>query len=234
MSKSYLLLGDFCQKIDQPAGLFDRLRCYASRYRARSAPAGAPGRRTNIPRIQVYLFPAIALSVLWLAGCQALLPQGTDSHYVFPPEGTRLVVTEPLPIQPGWARVFLQQGAALPYSGVNWYYPSCNFEVQRVLETPQDVPPGNYLVVRVYRDREEVVQRHPLKLASLVLVSGEDGGGSVMWHETVHMKLQGETSSEVRRLSCRGGFDDAPRALPPSINEIREALGSKVILELPK
>jgi len=53
--------GDFCQKIYPPVGLFVRLRCYASRYRVRSATAGAPGRRTNRRRIQVCLFPAIAL-----------------------------------------------------------------------------------------------------------------------------------------------------------------------------
>jgi len=178
--------------------------------------------------------PLIPLFALGVAGCAALGPFEPDSPYWLPPVGSEVDLKQSLEVPPQSARVFLQQGVVVAKSGVNQFLPSCNFEVNQVFEdTSQTIQPDTFRVLRVGRQWEEVVQQAPTQYAALHLARASvDGGTSPIIH-TVHLWLESARQPEVRRLSCRGGVDDPPKAKPPSGEEIFQALGDIAALRVP-
>ncbi|MGD8310885.1 MAG: hypothetical protein PVG98_15720 [Chromatiales bacterium] len=177
----------------------------------------------------------LAVCFLFLvAGC-ALQTRDLSSRTFMVPEGSRVEVLRAITVPPGRTRVFLQAGR--PGGGTGQYYPSCNFEVRDLKEDEaQTIEPGVFRVTRVHRAPfVEVVQRAPLRLASLGLAmgDGDSDGSDTMVTRTVHMELASEAQPNVSRLTCRGGFADPFDADYPSIEEIRQALGDWARIELP-
>jgi hypothetical protein len=115
------------------------------------------------------------------------------------------------------------------------FWPNCNFEVGRLdQENSQIIEPDRFTVRRSQFLTEEVVQRaEAVHLASLRLADGQDSGGHSMIYEGWHLWLESPDQPDVRRLTCRGVFADPHRADPPSIAEIRDALGDIATLLLP-
>ena len=178
----------------------------------------------------------IAILALGMAGCAGLDSADRDFPYWLPPVGTEVELKEPLEVRPLSARVFLQQGAVVPKTGLNLYLPSCTFAVTQVFEDrSQTIQPDSFQVVRVTGQREEVVQQAPARYAAAYLAGGGiSGGGSTMVMHLVHLWLESPKQPEVRRLSCRGALDDPPLANRPSIAEMGQALGSIAELHLPE
>jgi hypothetical protein len=76
----------------------------------------------------------------------------------------------------------------------------------------------------------------PRQYASLAiggLVSkGDDGPG--MYFEEVRMTLRADQQSDIRELACRGVMTDPGWIEPPTLAEIREALGQYATLKVPE
>jgi hypothetical protein len=175
----------------------------------------------------------ILLASLLMAACSqsGWVKQDTASRYYLPPIGTLVELQRPLTVPPGRARVFLQGGQVT--QGFDQYQPNCNFEIRTLSEQPQVISPEKFLVVKVQRVTEEVVQTaEPIQVAWLGLV-GRDTGGYTMIVRGVHLWLGSDTQPDVMRLTCRGGFDDPWRVDPPSIDEMRAALGDYAHISLP-
>ena len=174
---------------------------------------------------------------LILAGCGNLvtIESDPDNRYYLPPAGTLVRINEELTVPARWARVFLQYGETVAYAEMSRYYPSCDFELTTVEETPQSIKPGSFTVIDVQRGTEEIVRNGPVHYASrgLLAYSGSGSGGQYMIMHTVRMRLESDEQPGMYMLSCRGGLDDPPKALEPSITEMRMALGDKAAIILP-
>jgi hypothetical protein len=129
--------------------------------------------------------------------------------------------------------VFFQRGAIT--LGYDQYAPGCDLEVRRLdANAVQYVKPGRYPVRSVQDTLEQVVIAQPLRLAMAgpLLALGDDDGGQPDIYRGYHLWLSG-ADANLMRLSCRGPFSEPSRAFPPSLEEMRAALGPFATIELP-
>ncbi len=175
--------------------------------------------RIEVPWIR---FLIIALVVTALAGCAASPDSPLASPYFELEPGSVLELHRDLEIPPGMARVFLQRGKVIPKGEVNQYEPSCDFEVRDLSQELQVIRKGVFSIEREQFGREAVAESGGLKLAfSGGLWMG--GGFSVFRYR--RFWLQSDDQPEVMRMTCRGTWEEIVRASPPTLPEIRIALG---------
>ena len=170
---------------------------------------------------------------LALAACAAAVKGDVSSPYYAVPVGSTVELHRSVTIPPGRTRVFIQNGVVS--TGFDSYRTSCALEITELdRDDPQIVEPDTFRVRDVQRiSLEEVVEAAPLRLAALGgLLRVADDGGAPMVYEGWHLWLESPRQPGVRRLSCRGEFADVAVAEPPSIREIRDALGDLATLEL--
>ena len=172
------------------------------------------------------------LIFLVMTGCSHTARQSDDlaNPYQSPPVGSTIVLKEPLTIPPSRTRLFLQQGSAMLLGDFDRYKPNCNFEVRSLTDLRQTISPDAFIVTKVQRMMTEVVRVHGAK--PLPMPAGLDDQGTPMITRGVHLWLGSEKQPDVMRLTCRGAFDDMWAAQPPSIQEIRQALGDLAELVL--
>jgi hypothetical protein len=202
-----------------------------------------PTRRFAFAGSEVWSMSRSKFRYCWLvlvvasAGCTTILAPAPDpsSPFYRVPEGSVVELRQALEVRPGTTRTWLQFGQALG-GRFDRYAPNCNFEIWTIdHERSQHILPGDFVVRRVQNVREEVVRADaPLRLAAWRLAEGGiDGGGPSMVYEGYHLWLENPQQRDVRRLTCRGAFADPWEAYPPSIDEMRAALGKIATLRLP-
>lgn len=174
-------------------------------------------------------WPVVALG---LAACAAPGPGefDPDSRVYPPPVGTRVVVLRDITVPSGKARVTLQKGA-VSERGVHPFDFWCQFEVNDVVPQAQTITAGDFSVRKVTYEYSSVV------LSGQNSVIAQAGQGAINGPSDItrirHMWLQSDSQPNVRRLSCGGAFDRAVDARFPSLNEMRQALGEWVRIEVP-
>ncbi len=168
-----------------------------------------------------------------LSGCASLMgPADPASPFFAVPVGSVLVLHEPVQIPPERTRVWFQGGQAT--YGRNWYEPACNLEVNLLdRQNAQTVEPGRFTVRRV-QQMMEMTDLAPMgRPATAMRAASVDGDGmSYLWLG-FHLWLENPDQPNVLRLTCMGEYAAAWEVVPPSVNEIREALGEVASLELP-
>jgi hypothetical protein len=163
-------------------------------------------------------------SVLILSACQKSLgvresAAGADFVQL---QGAELVLHSPLLVPAGNARVYVQGGRA--GAGFDQYKPHCAFEIQRVDHSGFTIKPDTFRITLVQGSLQSVVMLEPIKVAGLHLAALYDRGGSA-YHEGYHFWLASERQPEVRRMTCYGTYAEPPDLQPPTLQEIRGALG---------
>lgn len=176
-----------------------------------------------------------ALVVLSLSGC-ALVEVEPDpaSPFYAVPAGSVVELHRSITIRPGSTRVWLQRGQ--PGVGQDWWHPACNLEVNTLdRERAQTVAPGRFEVIRVQQMEDYArLQTPPMGAITVALRTdyGDDGGVTWMWLG-YHLWLRSAEQPDVRRLTCVGSYARPFEVRPPSIAQIREALGTVASLHLP-
>jgi len=176
---------------------------------------------------------SIIPAVLFLAACQgggSLAVRdatGVDRFTRF--QGASLVLNHDLSIAAGKARVFLQNGEVS--GGFDSYRTHCAFEIDSVRHDGKTIQAGTFTISRVQGSIQPVVTRGLLQVASLQLFAGLDGAGSQSFYEGYHFWLTSVDQPEVRRLSCFGVYAEPQDLYPPTVEEIRQALGSIAVIQ---
>ncbi|MES9968420.1 MAG: hypothetical protein ABW092_00185 [Candidatus Thiodiazotropha sp.] len=162
--------------------------------------------------------------LLPLSACTQSYMVSDDLAYPYnlPPIGSKVVLMEQVAIEPGTTRTFLQRGRPMSIGDFDRYRSNCNFEVDKLSDRVQLIEPDTFVVKKVQRLTAEVV-RNPDNQPRFFAVE-IDRGSPIVTHG-YHLWLSSEQQPDVMRITCRGAFDDLSRAEPPSIDEIREALG---------
>jgi hypothetical protein len=172
-----------------------------------------------------------AVVALALGACQqSSTVRETSSGSFQQLQGANLVLNQPIRVSAGKARVFVQDGEVR--SGHNSYKPHCAFEIKSVQHDGVVIEPDTFVVSRVQRSVQEVVSAEPPRVAALWLADGMGGGGgSASYYSGYHFWLTSEDQPEVRRMSCFGVFAQPYELYPPTVEEIRFALGAVATLE---
>ncbi len=159
------------------------------------------------------------------------------SNYV-PTAGSKVTVKQRIEVPGGQTRIFLQRGKLITrLSRVDQYWPNCNFEINTLQETPRYIEPGIYTVTRTTRQEREVAFKKSeyIQLASLGSGSAlARGDGTALKFEVVTMRLASEQTPDIRELACRGVFTQPVWVSPPTLAEIRDALGEYASISVPE
>ncbi len=183
------------------------------------------------------LTPWLLLTAVLLGGCMSnpQVVNNTSSPYYKIPPGSLIRLEQPITIPTGRTRIWIQ-GGRIAGTGFNSFEPSCNVEVTYLNETgPQIVEPGEYRVTRTQFLREAISSSGQVMLAARgeLLADAVDSGGDEFFYEGYHLWVENPQQPDVRRFTCRGLYGFPYETRPPSIAEIRAALGSVATLELP-
>jgi len=179
----------------------------------------------------------LVVGITFLTACStALVTDPTARDYV-PTPGSTVTVPQRIEVPGGQTRIFFQRGEIVKkVSQIDLYKPNCNFELNTLAESPRYIAAGVYNVTRTTRQEHEVVFFKPLQFAAIGIGGMADvsGDGPGMYFEEVRMTLRSEKPSDIRELACRGVMTDPQWVEPPTLAEIRQALGKHATIKVPE
>lgn len=165
------------------------------------------------------------------AGCKYPLIE-EHGHYVEISPNSSLTINKEVIVYPGHARAYFQNGRLIEPSGLNYYQVNCELEVQQVKNVKQFIQPGHFDIIRVFQDESPIVLLEaPLSVASLDMVFFDDDS-PVDTKRFWKFALSSKTQPDVRALICRGAQDTPYLAKLPTLNEIKEALGAYIEIQI--
>lgn len=169
-------------------------------------------------------------------GCSRLAVTDPAALYYLPPSGSQVVVKQRLEIPPGMTRVYLQHGKVIAKSARNDYAVNCNFEINTLGDAPRFIEPGIFTITRSQRRTDSIVGLEPLHVASLNLAGSmmERDDGPPLQFEEVRMSLASTPPTDVRELACRGVMTFPAEIVPPTLAEMRRALGDYAEIRVPE
>lgn len=166
---------------------------------------------------------------LGLAGCQSAGPQtGYFSNPVS--GGTELELVESLPVPAGLARAYLQAGEVHRYVDIDQYQPFCYFLMHDPAALTRNIRPAHFTVRSVQLLEQDVRLALPVRVAQWGVAETSDDPG-VIAYET-HMLLEVPAQGDPERLVCSGAFAPPFEAAPIRLAEMRQALGSLVVVRV--
>jgi hypothetical protein len=175
--------------------------------------------------------------LIFFTACSAVLVTDPNAKNYVPTPGTTVTVPQRIEVPGGQTRIFFQRGEIIKkVSDLDLYKANCNFEINTLAESPRYIEAGVYTVTRTTRQEGEVVFFKPLHYAGLAVggIVGRGDEGPSMIFEEVRMTLRTDKPSDVRDLTCRGVTTDPQWVEPPTLAEIREALGKHATLKVPE
>jgi hypothetical protein len=176
---------------------------------------------------------AIAASAAMAAGsgCTTLIKSDEDGRWIPVPAGGTLTLARAVTVPPGRARVFFVNGRLQSSSAS--YRTSCALEIRGLDRTAaQRIPAGSLRIVRVQNYWTEVVALPDPAPRLLPADYGGDTGHSMI-RTGFHFWFEDEPPGPgPMRLTCVGIMADPPDADPPTLAEIRDALGDLARLEV--
>lgn len=151
------------------------------------------------------------LAVPLLAGCEAMLAQkyDIDSQFYKIPDGSKLILNQPLNIPAGMAHVVIQPGRS--GAGANRYAVNCQLEVRQL--GPVKVEPDTFDITRAENSQEWVSQPSIMR-----------------FYRILH--LQSAAQPGVLQLMCQD-WEGPLLGKNITIPEMRAALGNVITLEFP-
>lgn len=188
-------------------------------------------------------FAAAAAACGLLAGCAPISVSDVASSYFQLPANTTVIVRQTITIPPGTAHVTLQDGRIVDH--LRRYEPFCQFEVNDVLESEQEVRPGRFAAARIIRQQKLYgAERQPVLLAANAVTGGENdaGIGKVLLADVsdgpsfflneVRLLLQSVEQPNVRELRCAGGWAFPSSVAYPTLAEMSRVLGKLISIEI--
>lgn len=175
------------------------------------------------------------------AGCSPISVTDSTSTYYQLPASTTVVVRQTITIPPGTAHVTLQDGRIVDH--LRRYEPFCQFEVNNVVDSEQQVRPGRFAAARIIRQQKLYgAERQPVLLAAstatvtdtgtgMGLLANHNDGPSFLLNE-VHLLLQSAEQPDVRELRCAGGWAFPSTVAYPTLAEMEHVLGKLISIEI--
>lgn len=169
-----------------------------------------------------------------LTACMHAPIKDTASPYYNPPVGSHFVLNQAITLPLGDSRVFFQQGQTST-RGFNRFEPHCQLDVKGFSDGNLTLEPKTYEITKVTYKTPFIVLTEPVRLASVtqnIKLAMRDSDGPSEVIEVVEMIFKPSKENQALKLVCGGVQDTPSRTEPPSIDEIRFALGEKASLKL--
>lgn len=191
-------------------------------------------------------YPALFNLIKWLGfstgllimtACNAAPVTDPGSRLYLPTPGSTVTVPQRIEVPGGQTRIFLQRGEIIKKaSQLDLYKTNCNFELNTLAETPRYIEAGTYTITRSSRQEKQVVFFKPLQYAAVGIggMIGKGSEGPGMYFVEVRMELRSDKPTDIRELACRGVMDDPAWVKPPTLAEIRQALGKHATIKVPE
>ncbi|MCU7845682.1 MAG: hypothetical protein KZQ93_17770 [Candidatus Thiodiazotropha sp. (ex Monitilora ramsayi)] len=175
---------------------------------------------------------SMVILILVLTACSQQYLARDDPAYPYnlPPVGSTIVLKQTVTVPAGETRIFLQDGVLKRKSDFDRYKANCSLELRKLEERAREIEPDSFMITEVQRVMEQVVQKEVPDTGFMRV--GFDNSGKPMVVRGYHLWLGSEKQPGVMRMTCRGAFDDINRADPPSLEEVRQALGELAELSL--
>jgi hypothetical protein len=174
----------------------------------------------------------LILVLVW--GCETQIRRSDPGRWIPAAPGGTLTLSQPIPVPQDRARVFFRGGRLQPTGASQG--PSCGIEIRTISrDGPHVIPAGAFGITRVQSYWTEVAALAPgrdPRGVRLRLASAPDGGGTPLIQEGYHLWLGGGPDADVMRLTCLGVLAEMWQAQPPTLEEIRVALGNLATLDL--
>ncbi|MBK8120386.1 MAG: hypothetical protein IPK39_15325 [Sulfuritalea sp.] len=153
--------------------------------------------------MNLQFFAAAAASSLF-AGCAPISVTDVASTYYQLPATTTVIVRQTITIPPGAAHVTLQDGRIVAIDHLRRYEPFCQFEVNDVVETEQQVRPGRFAAARIIRQQKLYgEERQPLLLAANTVTGSQNDAG-------IGTVLRADNGYDASFCSTKSAFDCSP------------------------
>lgn len=179
-------------------------------------------------RLSRAFFAAMLLSLA--AGCHYIADRNRTyriEHDI--PDGSALIVEQPLPVAAGRRDLYIQFGQVQPFGQIDRYYPHCEIVLRHLSDRSRVLPVGRYEIYAAgpYVDPHAQLGS-PIRVAGLGLDA--DPAPSPQLYAT-RMALRGPPGADAQEMIC-GELYDPNEARYPTIDEIRSVLGSLARLEV--
>jgi hypothetical protein len=178
----------------------------------------------------------------FLAGCAPISASDVSSSYYRLPATTTVIVRQTITIPPGTAHVTLQDGRIVTIDHLRRYEPFCEFEVNDVVESEQQVRPGRFAAARIIRQQLLGAKRQPVLLATntatetandattgMMLLAALD---DTLRLNEVRLRLHSAEQANVRELRCAGGWAFLSTVAYPTLAEMNRVLGALISIEI--
>ncbi|MGB5835299.1 MAG: hypothetical protein WBG92_25390 [Thiohalocapsa sp.] len=186
------------------------------------------------PRVLFAMLPILAVAgIAALTGCQTMIQESSNGNWIDIAPGSTLTLNQPVRVRRDRARVFFVNGRT-SNSAAN-YRTSCALEVRRISrDGPQTIRAGTIRIKRIQNYWAEVVDIRRPDAATLRFADygGDGDGGNQMIQTGFHLWLDDRADPNLMRLTCLGVLADPAEAYPPTVEEIRAALGGLATLEI--
>ena len=149
------------------------------------------------------------------------------------PEGSSVAINQPLTIESGNSKVYMQRGQAMSRIE-HTYEPYCYFATKRPkaeMKVTATLQPTDFTVVKEYRRRDQTASL-PYDVATSVSIGVSIGSGTWLARAeggpqnlNYYMKLSNDSQSPVTALVC-GVYAQPDERGIPTIDEIRAAVGA--------
>lgn len=169
-------------------------------------------------------------ALLLLAGCGYIAETSRTyrlQHDI--PDGSVLVVEQPLPVAPRRRDIYIQYGRVQPFGQIDRFYPHCEIVLRHLSDSARVLTPGRYEVFNAGPH----IDRHGLRLDQTRWASLDFGGDPAPSPQlyATRMKLRGPVGSDVDEMIC-GELFIPMEARYPSIDDIRAILGELARLHI--
>lgn len=177
----------------------------------------------------------IVLSLLVLTACSS---NYSGSAYNYPPAGTKLILKQTLTVLPGRAGLYIQDG--LDKAGKHSRFkPFCTIRFRNVAAASRHIVPDIFIVKNSRVEMRLIAanslqqrQQEQQRLFRTVSYRLVDSTPSDIL-EVVTMRVHSPKNPGVFLMEC-GGVENSPSEVePPTLGDIRMALGEIMSLQLP-
>lgn len=175
----------------------------------------------------------LLILTLAMAACQPLSSYPPNSPYYQPPANGQLILNRAIEIPPDRATLRFQFGKAV--QRVHEYDTHCIFEVTTLSEHPQHIEPDRFVITKV---RSGSSLYPALRSQPGLMHAGwvYDDSAPTHYYYRTEMFLRSERQPQVLMLTCQHVWvvgTDWSRQRPPTLAEMRQALGDYFTFSLP-
>jgi len=174
----------------------------------------------------------LTISTITLASCSTNQTGNLENRLgYYPPVLSKVILKQPLKVESDKAGLYIQDGQANG-SSHSRFKPFCYIRFVNVKQTPRTIQPGTFTIKSSRIETRLITKNKPFSTPyGIISYRLADSTPSDIL-EVITMRIVSVKQPNVYLLEC-GGVENSPSQVePPTIADIRQAMGSIMSLQL--